>query len=507
MTITARRGVSPALVLLAAAVILAALAFCLPIDHDEGQYAGPFAVARTLRPFADFTYLQTPLQLYLTALLAAAARGWALLALRLANAAMALGELVLIFQVQRRLGAPQARALIACGLLLAAYPFEFASVIARNDTLPALLEAAALLAGAVALEGERRAWPLWTLAGLCLGAAASAKVSYALPAAGMGLFLLWSAWKRRSGPMDVIGFGVGGLAGLVPAAVAFLGAPDNFIWGVLTFAHAAAPHWYRAIGLGDRLALPMRLAEGVFHLAVGPALPVLVGVILAGLAPSARSGAPPAVRLLQVLAVAGLIAALAPSPMQRQYFAPMLVPLVVLWGVQAPLAGGRPRWLLALTLAGLIVGAGRVGYVLGHAILDAAQGRPPPPIALTREAHWIGGALAAAHVSGEVATPSPQAVLDSGAVLDPRFSSGAFAYRSGDMLDDGELGRLHLTSPRTLARDLDAAPPGAIVTGYETPAGRARRNIDDDFRAYARARGYRRTVSPDGVAELWIRPG
>ena len=512
MTITAeraaldagiRRALSPALALVVGALVLAALALCLPIDHDEGQYVGPFALAGHPRPFADFTYLQTPLQLYLTRPLAALAQGWALLALRLFNAAMALGALGLIYAVQRRLGAPAGRAMVACGLLLMAYPFEFASVVARNDVLPALLEAAAILAATTALEHPRAGRALWVLVGLMLGAAASAKISYALPAAGMGVWLLWSAWKRRAGLMDVIGFGLGGLIGLVPAALAFLGAPDNFIWGVLTFAHAAAPWWYRAIGLGYRLAPLRRLAEGVFHVAVGPALAMLVGVVAAGCGRRARAQTSPATGLLQAVALAGLIAALAPSPMQRQYFMPMLVPLAVLWGVQAPLEGRR--WLMVLTMAGLAVGVGRVGYVVGDAGLRIAQGRPPPVIALTQEAHWIGRTLKAQEVSGDIATPSPQAVLDSGARLDPRFSSGAFAYRSGDMLSDEALRRLHLTSPRTLARDLDSDPPGAILTGYEPASGPARRDIDDDFRAYARARGYRELVSPDGVAELWIR--
>ena len=112
----------------------------------------------------------------------------------------------------------------------------------------------------------------------------------------------------------------------------------------------------------------------------------------------------------------------------------------------------------------------------------------------------------ASGASGPIVTPAPQAVLDSGEALDPRFASGAFAYRSGDMLTDAQLRRLHLTSPRTLARDLDAKPPGAVVTGYEPPSGRTHRNIDDDFRAYARTRGYLRLVSPDGMAELWLRP-
>ena len=490
----------PAAALLLAAVVLGALALSLPVDHDEGQYVGPFALAGHLRAFADFTYLQTPLQLWLTAPLAALARGWALVTLRLANAAMALGELGLLYAAQRRLGVPRSRALVACGLLLAAYPFEFSSVVARNDVLPALLEAGALLAAIAALERPRRGWALWSLAGLMLGAAASAKVSYALPAAGMGVFLLWSAWKRRAVLVEVIGFGLGGLAGLVPSALGYLAAPDNFVWCVITYASQAAHDWYRSIGLGGRLWLPARAWEGAFHLAVGPALAMLAGVAVVS---APRGAARPAVRLLQALAVAGLLAAFLPSPMQRQYFAPMLVPLAVLWGVQDPPRGRR--WLKALTLIGVAIGIGRIGYVLGGAVVAEANGRMPPALAITDEAHWIGRALAAAHAEGDLVTPSPQVVLDSGAALDPRFSSGAFAYRSGDMLDDAQLRRLHLTSPRTLARDLDARPPSAIVTGLEPLSGKTRRDIDDDFRAYARARGYALSRSPDGVAELWIR--
>ena len=493
----------PALGLAAAAAILAAMALCLPVNHDEGQYVGPFALAGHPRPFADFTYLQTPLQLWLTWPLAVLTRGWAFLALRLANAALALGELALIYALQRRMGTPQRRALIACGLLLAAYPFEFSSAVARNDALPALLEAAALLAAVMGLERAKGSWLAWTLAGVALGAAASAKISYALPAAGMGLFLLWSAVRRRAGLRDVLSFGLGGAAGLIPSAAAFVSAPDNFIWGVLTYAHAASPDWYRAIGLAGRTQLPVRLGEAVFHLAVGPGLPMLIGVAAAGFERTSRTEAPPPVRLLQALAVAGLLAALLPTPMQRQYFAPMLVPVTVLWGAQDVLQARR--WLLVLTLAGLAVGVGRIGYVLGDAALGVASGRPPPAIAMSRQAQWIGRTLRAAGIAGPVATPSPQAVLDSGAVLDPRFSSGAFAYRSADMLTNAELARLHLTSPRTLARDFDARPPAAIVTGYEPPSGRTRRNVDDDFRAYARSRGYRRLVAPDGPGELWIR--
>ena len=443
---------SPAVFLAAAAAVLVALAISLPVNHDEAQYVGPAVLAGRLRPYADFIYLQTPLQLYLTAPLAAAAQGWSFLALRLANAAMAWGVLVLVYAAQRRLGVPARRALIAAGLLLAAYPFEFAAATARNDALPALLGAGAMLAGLAALERGRTGWPLWSLAGLLLGAAASAKLSYVLPLAGAGLYLVWRSWRARLGPGPVLGFGLGGLAGLAPAGIAFLGAPEPFVWGVFTYAEAAAGYWYRLIGQGDRLHLQSRIAEGAFHLAVGPALAVLAGV---GVASAARRGeASPAERFLQVLALAGLVAAFAPSPMQRQYFAPMLAPLFVLWGVAKPLAIPRPwarRILLALTLAGAAIGIGRVGYVLGEAGLGLVQGRPPPALALTAEAHWIGRTLQALHRQGPIVTASPHATADSGEPIDPRFASGAFPYRSGDLLSEIQQLRLHLAGPRTRA--------------------------------------------------------
>ena len=502
---TARRRLF--LAVLAAAVVLAALAVCLPINHDEAEYVAPARLAAHLRPFADFMFLQTPLQLYLTAPLAAITAGWSFLALRLANAAMGVGVLALVHAAQRRLGVPPARALLTTGLLLAAYPFEFAAAVARNDALPALLEAGALLAGIAALEPRRRAWPLWTLAGLLLGSATSAKISYVMPLGGAGLFLLWRTWRGKSGLASLFGFGLAGLAGLTPILIAYLGAPGPFVWGVFTYAEAATGYWYQLVGQGDRLRLPNRAMEGAFHLAVGPALAVLIGIAAAQW--KRRAEVTAAERWLQVLALAGLVAAFAPSPMQRQYFLPLLPPLFILWGVSDPLAAKGPmtrRLLLALVAIGVVVGAGRVVYVLADAGAGLWRGRAPPALALTSEAHWIGATLARAGRNGAIVTPSPHAVADSGRPIDPRFASGAFPYRSGDMLSAPELRRLHLASPATLQAFLDEAPPDAIVTGYEPATGRLHRNVDDDFRAYARARGYLRRVSPDGKAELWIRP-
>ena len=501
----------PGVWLALACLLLAALALTLPVNHDEGQYVAPVTLASHYRAFSDFIYLQTPLQIYVTAPLGPLMAGWSFLGLRLVNAAMGAAMLALLYRTQRRLQAPRARALAGCGLLLACYIFQFSTVTARNDALPALLEAGALLAMIVASAGARAPRMLWTLAGLCLGAATSAKISYALPLAGAGLFLLVGTARRRIPLLALFGYSAAGLVGLLPCALAFHAAPEQFLWGVFTYASQAPVHWYREVGQGVRLGLPWRVMDGAFHMMVGPGLAVLLVVAVASVSGwRARASAPPALRLLQVLALCGFLAAFAPSPMQRQYFMPLLPPLFALWAVREDLGGAAgPRLgkaLAGLTIVGVLIGAGNAAYVLGGAAVGLVNGRLPAALQLTAEAHWIGRTLRAEQAFGPIATPSPQVVADSGEPIDPRFASGAFAYRSADMVPDDKQRRLHIVSPRTLAGALDSAPPAAIVTGYEPPTGKLHRNVDDDFRAYARSRGYRLLQSPYGRAELFIRP-
>ena len=78
-------------------------------------------------------------------------------------------------------------------------------------------------------------------------------------------------------------------------------------------------------------------------------------------------------------------------------------------------------------------------------------------------------------------------------------------YRSADGIDPGLRRRLHVTAPASLAADLDAAPPAAIVTGYEDRGGDTRVRLDEGLRAYARTRGYALHRSPWGAAELYVR--
>ncbi len=508
----ARAGLRAILAWTTVALGLVILAMAMPINHDEGQYVAAEALTAASRPYADFVYLQTPLQLYLAAPLTQLMAGHAFIALRVFSALMGAGILGSVYAAQRLMGVDRGRAAFGAALMGACYIFQFSVSLARNDALPALLEALAMLAGLAALKDRRRALILWTAAGLCLGLAASAKISYAVLLAGGGLYVLWSAWRRQIGLGALLSFSAAAALGLLPCLLAAIPSPANFLFGVYTFAATAPVRWYRDIGLGWRLGLPMKLWESLLHLAIGPALGVLAGVgALAVQRWRAREHPRRDRRFVEVLALAGLVAALAPTPVQRQYFMPLLPPLFVLWGrIDAwDWVSLRPRLsraVFVLTTLGAVVGAGRLLYVLCDGLAREALRGGPPALHLTAEAHWIGERLRAIHASGDIASLSPQVVLDSGYPIDPRFASGAFLYRSGDLLSAAQLRRLHAVSPHTLGAVLDEAPPVAIVTGYERPEGPAKRNLDDDLRAYAEAHGYAREADPAGRAELYIRP-
>jgi len=503
-------------VLAAAAAGMAAMAFTLPVDHDESQYvAAALAAARGLKPYVDFVYLQTPLQPALTAPLARIAGPDSLLAIRLANGLAGALLLTLVFRLQVRLGADLARAGTAAALLGASYIFEFSCGVARNDAFPALAAGLGLWSALAALDRaptrEEPSVRLWGLAGLGFGAAVSFKVFYLLPLAGAGLFLLGMAWRRQVGPRAVVGFSVGAAAGLLPCLIALAEAPAAYVYDTLIYHRTAPAAWYAATGQSHRLSVLAKLPDSLLALAVGPALEVLAGVaLITVLRLRRRTETSAQRRLVEVLAVAGLVAALIPAPTQRQYFLPLLPPLFILWGVSgADLPRPLPwrRALAAAVAVGALIGAGRVIYLTGDAALRLARGDLPPALALQDEGHWIAARLRAAGVNGPIATVAPQLASASGYDLDPRLAAGPFFYRTGDRVSDADQARLHAVSPRTLAAAFDAAPPGALVVGLEPQRGLDGRSADDDFRAYAASRGWRREHSPDGVVELYIRPG
>ncbi len=487
------------------AIGLALLVFATPFNHDEDQYQAASVLAARADLYRDFLYVQTPLLPELTAPLTRLTPGWTYLALRLVSAGCGLAALAGVWVAERRLAVERRLAGLVILLMASGYTFQYCASVVRNDVLPMALVAWAIASAAQALrEGTQRTWLSWSACGLLLGAAVSAKVSFAPLLAAAALFTSVPLVSPRRGGRwkDAFGFALGALAGLAPIAFAWLRAPEAVRFALVGFWAEGPRRWYVANGLEHRMEPASKLLYGLGDLLLGPALAALGLVLFTRLRPQRAAGSLPSMAiLLDLMIIAGLVAAFAPSPTYKQYFAPLLAPLFVRLG----LAGSRspaPAWARGVLALGAAVG----GAMFVMRVGEAAWTSRWAPLAVARENRWVGATLRQARASGPIATLSPHAVLDSGYPLDRRFAGGAMVYRSADGVDPALRQRLHITSPASLETDLDAEPPAAIVTGYEDGGGDTRVRLDGRLRGYARARGYRLHRSPVSVAELYVRP-
>ncbi len=117
----------------------------------------------------------------------------------------------------------------------------------------------------------------------------------------------------------------------------------------------------------------------------------------------------------------------------------------------------------------------------------------------------IRSALSHAGLKGKVATLSPIFVIDAGLPAYSELATGPFFYRTADLLPPETVRALKAVSPETLYSLLDADPPAAIFTGYQTISIPANTQ-DSRFEAYARSRGYRRVSGAFGKGKLFLRP-
>lgn len=454
-------------------LVLVALAMARPVDHDESQYvAAAMLTAAGDLPYADYAYLQTPLQPLLFAPVAAVAGAWTWPALRLVNALLAWAAVVGVFAAARRTGVGERAALVAalgfasCDILL------FSAATARNDALPA-----AMLAGAMAAIAAPPRRGTAFLAGLLLAAAATAKISYALPAAAYGLWTL-GVRDRRPGWVAL-----GALGPMLLIATLWWLAPADFGFGVLTFPAKAPADFY-----ADRpwkLSLAVKAIDTLKFLALGPALLALWRVA------RSRPGGP-----WPWLAAAGLVAALLPEPTWRQYLLPLLPPLFVMLALAI---ARRPPDRGERIAAAVFVAAG-----LAPSLGALATGQPGMPIAHSESAR-IRAVLDREGVTGPVATLSPQFLAGAAAQPDARFATGPFAFRIRRFLPPEGEGPRGIVTPRTLAAQFDARPPAAILTGGEGKWTSGDDALEAPLERWAADRGWRMTPV-SARFRLWLPP-
>ncbi|WP_265563312.1 glycosyltransferase family 39 protein [Sphingomicrobium arenosum] len=506
------RGAESRLFTLMFALLLASLpliALVSPIDHDETQYlAAAELFAAGLTPFRDFLYLQTPYQIYLFGpLFHFSDHG--LMAARFVSGLMGAGVIALVFAALRESGVARREAMMAAGAIWFCHAFLFGVTVVRNDALPALLLALAFFLAMGALRPDRvhRRYR-WLGAGLALGAATGTKISYlAMAGAFVGfpvIAVLLGAMGARRALATMLVTGAGVTLALVPLLWIREGAAAAFDYGNFGY-HAEAPFlWYGANGRELKLTLGMKLLDGFVTLARGPALAALIlYAVIRIRSLRLREKQAPALLLVDLAILAGLVATLAPTPIHRQYAIPLLPPLFLglglVWRRQRDLWPSA-RWPRRLLVAGLAVGLIQPLYNLSAPLFEK-----PTPTLVRAEGQLLADLVAAEGIEGEIATLSPEIVVGSGLALDPVFATGPFAYRTADMIAVEEREALGLLSPSTVKAHLARTRPAAIVTGYEARHTIDRIGLEAPIEAFAREAGYRRVESGVGGAVFWLR--
>jgi 4-amino-4-deoxy-L-arabinose transferase-like glycosyltransferase len=467
---------------------LLGIALVRPLSVDESQYVAATALAaQGLLPYRDFAYLQTPLQPLLFAPLQWVFAGHLLLAMRVANALLSLITIALVYGAARRMAARESAALAAAAMLASCQSFLWCAGVARNDVLPAALMAAGLW-----LIVKSAGWSRFG-AGLAFGLAASAKISYAVPAAAVFVTGVWTseaAERRRA-----LWFAAGVVAGLLPTVVLAAFAPGAFLAEVIVFPAMAPSQYYAEIGKSWRLG-PDRFARLIAVAAIGPALIAAIEVGRASwLDPRTWLG-DRSPRVLLAASLGGLLSAALNTPFQIFYLLPALPPLFVL---AALVLSADRKWIRSRKgLWGISIAAGFVPALAWF--VYAIGARSMPALEAERGAATVGAALRAAHVEGPVAALGSQYVADSGAELDRRFAAGPFLYRTRGFVSAGEAREWHIVT-RDQAGSLAEVPPAAIVTG-DYPDGQVEQEVE--LAVQAKALGYRPAASAGGFI-IWTR--
>lgn len=485
------------------ALLLVAASLIAPFNHDEDQY---YAAGHSLshgRLYFDFIYLQTPLHALFGNALIEVWPGNSLWLLRVSQALIGAVIFALVLRENLRAAASVSSASFGALLMVSSYSFLFASTVYRNDILPTLLATIAIIA--LAREAQRNAghWLGWLTAGLFLGLAASAKANFLVLAAAP---LAWLLLVPGPAPAErlrwLLGFAAGGIVGAAPTLIPLLCDPEKFLWQVVRFGVQGPLDWYGQIGQGNRLELPGRLSDSLLILLQGPALAALGLLLIQKVVRRSPDHGKGRALLLDLFILGGLVAAFLPNPAWRQYF---VAPLPALFLRLPDILDGMPkrRQVAASTLLliSALVGMGAFAALLGKSAKD------PDRLIVTRwrESKWIGERLQSEAAGGPVASLSPHLLLDSGAVIHPRFASGVFVYRWRGR--DEEILSMGGATPRTLASAFAACPPRAIVTGYESGKGNAFSvDLEAPLRAYAARAGYKALQSPFGRAVLYVNP-
>jgi hypothetical protein len=341
-------------------------------------------------------------------------------------------------------------------------------------------------------------------------------VAFILPAA-MGAFIFPRHFSIRERLWRVaLPLAGGGLIGGLPILYFLVTDHARFLAHVVGyhlgphaqyFQDGTAPDENAVTTLSGKLALAHELWLGG-TIAVGlAALAMVIGIWASDEGNRER---PRAVQRGVALLVAGAFCvsagfSLIPTPSFPQYFAPPLIclPLGLIVLVAGLSPAGREQAKVALIAASVIVLAAQAPRLLQHVGTITS----PERWAVTR-VHTSGAEiarqLAAAKLTGKVATLAPVYPLEGGLPVYPELATGPFAFRTADRTAPDLASFYQMVSPAGVAELFDADPPAAFLLGFEP-------ELEKPLLDYATARGYLPLADFQirdryGTAQLYVRP-
>jgi len=479
-------------------VMLLARALTAPIDYDEEQYVAAGLMARHFMLYRDFIYLQPPADPLLLAGLFTLSGGYYLLVARVLTGALATGVFVLTITLLRRYGAGRGLAVALASIVLLSPFLDRPTATSRNDILPLALFLAGLL---LYLDAPQRSRSWLIAAGLCVGLAVEAKISYVFAPLAL---LLHAAWPRTGRAAHLVPLAIGIALAALPGLYYLVEARDGFLFDLLEYHMTAPAAWYLRQGESGLLEPGHRLAVLAVLLAWGSngSLALLVaGLAAIRIWQGANDAVPPAAPpgLLGLLLGLAVLAGFQPSPSWPMYYAPvapLLAALTVSMFVRTRITGPPELVPLLLVIAALPA----LPPLWARVTNLAGLARPAtwPGIEVHYQAAELRETIRAAGLTGDVATLFPVHALDEDPVR-PEFASGPFFFRTADLVPEDRIARLHGASADSLEALFAASPPAAILGGFAK--GQWSVEMDASLEDYARHHGYRPV--PLAPAELW----
>ena len=211
----------------------------------------------------------------------------------------------------------------------------------------------------------------------------------------------------------------------------------------------------------------------------------------------------PVERLLDMMIVAGLVAAWLPRPIYVQYLGPLLPALFLRFALLTDAPFWHRRAGRALIALGIVAGVAQTATKTAANMLAGHS----PVQGIMQDVRAVDRIVASTGLSGPIVTLSPERAVDAALPIDRRFVTGPFLFRTRHILTRDEARAFHATTILSAEADLDAKPPAIILTGSEgKPTAAFPRGLDAVLIDWARSHGYRAVSLPSGTHQMFLAP-